>query len=71
MRYINYNIKGSFSSLLKERPTFVSGFTSLFRVHQRKSLRGYLNGNNVDDMRQDWWAVGNDLRNAMQSYGKR
>ena len=53
MRNINYNIKGSFSSLLKERPTFVSGFTSLFRVHQRKSLRGYLNGNNVDDMRQD------------------
>ena len=71
MSSINYNIKGSFSSLLKERPTFLSGFTSLFSLRRRTGLHEYLNGNNVDDMRQDWFAVGNDLRNAMQSYGKR
>jgi len=31
-------------------------------------MEDYLKGNDVDDMRSDWVAVGNDLRSAMSAY---
>lgn len=70
MSRLNYNIRGSFSLLLRERPTFITGMNSLFGVRRRASLHDYMNGNNVDDMRQDWIAVGKYIQKAMQAYGR-
>lgn len=70
MSRLNYNIRGSFSLLLRERPTFITGMNSLFGVRRRASLQDYMMGNNVDDMRQDWIAVGKDIQKSMQTYGR-
>lgn len=70
MSRLNYNIRGSFSLLLRERPTFITGMNSLFGVRRRASLHDYMKGNNVDDMRQDWIAVGKDIQKSMQAYGR-
>lgn len=70
MSRLNYNIRGSFSLLLRERPTFITGMNSLFGVRRRASLHDYMMGNNVDDMRQDWIAVGKDIQKSMQTYGR-
>ncbi len=70
MSRLNYNIRGSFSLLLRERPTFITGMNSLFGVRRRASLHDYMNGNNVDDMRQDWIAVGKYIQKSMQAYGR-
>lgn len=70
MSLLNYNIRGSFSLLLRERPTFITGMNSLFGVRRRASLHDYMKGNNVDDMRQDWIAVGKYIQKSMQAYGR-
>lgn len=70
MSRLNYNIRGSFSLLLRVRPTFITGMNSLFGVRRRASLHDYMMGNNVDDMRQDWIAVGKDIQKSMQTYGR-
>lgn len=70
MSRLNYNIRGSFSLLLRERPTFITGMNSLFGARRRASLHDYMMGNNVDDMRQDWIAVGKYIQKAMQAYGR-
>lgn len=70
MSRLNYNIRGSFSLLLRERPTFITGMNSLFGVRRRASLHDYMMGNNVDDMRQDWIAVGKYIQKSMQAYGR-
>ena len=70
MSRLNYNIRGSFSLLLRERPSFITGMNSLFGVRRRASLHDYMNGNNVDDMRQDWIAVGKYIQKSMQAYGR-
>lgn len=70
MSRLNYNIRGSFSLLLRERPTFITGMNSLFGVRCRASLHDYMMGNNVDDMRQDWIAVGKYIQKSMQAYGR-
>lgn len=70
MSRLNYNIRGSFSLLLRERPTFITGMNSLFGVRRRASLYDYMKGNNVDDMRQDWIAVGKYIQKSMQAYGR-
>lgn len=70
MSRLNYNIRGSFSLLLRERPTFITGMNSLFGVRRRASLHDYMKGNNVDDMRQDWIAVGKYIQKSMQTYGR-
>lgn len=70
MSRLNYNTRGSFSLLLRERPTFITGMNSLFGVRRRASLHDYMMGNNVDDMRQDWIAVGKYIQKSMQAYGR-
>lgn len=47
----------------------LNGFRSLGSLlDSRTVMEDYLKGNNVDDMRSDWVAVGNDLRSAMSAY---
>ena len=70
MSRLNYNIRGSFSLLLRERPTFITGMNSLFGVRRRASLHDYMKGNNVDDMRQYWIAVCKYIQKSMQAYGR-
>lgn len=45
---------------------FLFGFGSLGNVSGGYvSFRRYLRGNNLDDLRKDWNAIGKDIRNAM------
>ncbi len=52
------------------RPTFKTGLESLMNIKGRMRFEQYVFSNDTDDMRNDWIAVGNDIRRAMKLYGK-
>lgn len=61
--------------LFKEHPTFLGGFSSLLDVSA--SLSRNIKKNDTDNeadensLRSDWEAVGNDVYEAIDKYGKR
>lgn len=68
MRY--FSLLDKFLSRRSSRSeNLLRGFRSLGSLlDSRTVMEDYLKGNDVDDMRSDWIAVGNDLRSAMSAY---
>ncbi|GEM_PF-899851 len=68
MRY--FSLLDKFLSRRSSRSeNLLRGFRSLGSLlDSRTVMEDYLKGNDVDDMRSDWVAVGNDLRSAMSAY---
>lgn len=68
MRY--FSLLDRFLSRRSSRSeNLLRGFRSLGSLlDSRTVMEDYLKGNDVDDMRSDWVAVGNDLRSAMSAY---
>lgn len=53
------------------RPSFMGGLMSLFSFGiDSHRFDAYLNGNNGDDIAEDWKTVGNDLRSAMSEFSR-
>lgn len=66
-RFISLKSKydaGEVSSLMHKRPTFQSGIASLFTFNHTARFSDYLRGNDLEDLRNDWMSIGNDLRKA-------
>ena len=65
MRY--FSLLDKFLSRRSSRSeNLLRGFRSLGSLlDSRTVMEDYLKGNDVDDMRSDWVAVGNDLRSAI------
>lgn len=65
MRY--FSLLDRFLSRRSSRSeNLLRGFRSLGSLlDSRTVMEDYLKGNDVDDMRSDWVAVGNDLRSAI------
>lgn len=47
-----------------------SGVLSLSNIRGRMRFSRYIFGDNTNDMRNDWIAVGDDIRKALTCYGK-
>lgn len=57
--------------ILKNRPTFRTGVKSLFSFGSNANrFRQYIGGNDLNDISSDWQTVGNDMRMAMNQFGK-
>lgn len=57
--------------ILKNRPTFRTGVKSLFSFGSNANrFRQYIGGNDFNDISSDWQTVGNDIRMAMNQFGK-
>lgn len=67
-RISNKPTQMSTSSLLKERVSFRNGIVSLVNIKGSVRFRNYMQGNDMDDMRRDWKAVGRDIRKSMKLY---
>ena len=59
------------SALMRNLPSFQSGFSSIFDINRNDLLSDYMKGNNIDDMKNDWKTIGNDLRTSMINFSKR
>lgn len=68
-KYI-FSLKSISTRLSNNRPSFWTGLDSLANIGGRMRFNQYVFGNDMDDMRNDWIAVGNDIRKAMSQYGK-
>lgn len=70
--YINKrSILSGFSMQIAEnRPSRRSGVMSLANIKGYMRFGHYVFGDNVEDMRNDWKTIGNDIRKAMNCYGK-
>ena len=70
--YINKrSILSGFSMQIAEnQPSRRSGVMSLANIKGHMRFGHYVFGDNVEDMRNDWKTIGNDIRKAMNCYGK-
>ena len=59
------------SALMRNLPSFQSGFSSIFGINRKDLLSDYMKGNNIDDIKNDWKTIGNDLRRSMINFSKR
>ncbi len=59
------------SALMRNLPSFQSGFSSIFDINRKDLLSDYMKGNNIDDVKNDWKAIGNDIRLSMINFCKR
>ena len=59
------------SALMRNLPSFQSGFSSIFDINRKDLLSDYMRGNNIDDMKDDWRTIGNDIRTSMIKFSKR
>ena len=59
------------SALMRNLPSFQSGFSSIFDINRKGLLSDYMKGNNIDDIKNDWKTIGNDLRRSMINFSKR
>ena len=59
------------SALMRNLPSFQSGFSSIFDINRKDLLSDYMKGNNIDDMKDDWKTIGNDIRLSMINFSKR
>lgn len=66
----NCNLNGLSKQIVKERPCMRSGVLSLSNIRGRMRFGRYIFGDNTNDMRNDWIAVGDDIRKALTCYGK-
>lgn len=67
---INVEIKYISPEIAKHRPSFLSGFLSFLDYKPQNKFNGYLFSNDAEDTSRDWQAVGNDIKIAMDQYGK-
>ena len=59
------------SALMRKLPSFQSGFSSIFDINRKDLLSDYMRGNNIDDIKNDWKTIGNDIRTSMIKFSKR
>jgi len=59
------------SALMRNLPSFQSGFSSIFDINRKGLLSDYMKGNNIDDIKNDWKTIGNDIRRSMINFSKR
>src|SRR5574344_2738852 len=50
------------SALMRNLPSFQSGFSSIFDINRKDILSDYMKGNIIEDLHHDWKTIGNDLR---------
>ena len=59
------------SALMRNLPSFQSGFSSVFDINRKDLLSDYMKGNDINDIKNDWETIGNDLRLSMINFSKR
>lgn len=68
--YRKITLSGVSAQIENYRPTKKSGVVSLANIKGRMRFGRYVFRSNVEDMRNDWRTIGNDIRKAMSCYGK-
>lgn len=56
------------TSLRHSLPNFRTGVESISIIKSSDPFRRYMRGNDLSDLREDWRAIGYDLRKAMRKY---
>lgn len=64
------NLGGISKQISNERPDMRSGIMSLANFKHGMRFSSYIFGSNATDMRNDWIAVGNDIRKAINCHGR-
>jgi hypothetical protein len=67
---INNFMKGISPKIATNRPTLRSGILSLANIKGKVQFGHYIFDNDVEDMRNDWYTIGNDLKKALRCYAK-
>ena len=64
-------MKRTTNVILRNKPSFRTGVKSLFSFGTNANrFRQYIGGNDFSDISSDWQTVGNDMRMAMNQFGK-
>lgn len=50
---------------------FKTGLESMTILRLDNPFKKYMRSNDITDMREDWMAIGGDLKRAMREYSKR
>ena len=64
----NMTLSGVSIQIAKNRPDWKSGVVSLTNIKGRIRFGRYVFGSDVNEMRNDWMAIGNDIRKSMNLY---
>ena len=66
----NRTLEGVSIQIEKNRPDLKSGVVSLTNIKGHMRFSRYVFGSNMKDMRGDWIAIGNDIKKAINFYGR-
>ena len=66
-----YTTKSSTAGLRHCLPNFKTGLESMTILRLDNPFKKYMRSNDITDMREDWMAIGGDLKRAMREYSKR
>ena len=55
---------------MRKLPFFQSGLFSIFNVNRKNLWYDYMKGTNIDNIKNDWKTVGDDIRKSMLDFCK-
>ncbi|MBE6262442.1 MAG: hypothetical protein E7104_00505 [Prevotella sp.] len=70
MSILRFHTRKVSTRISNDRPTLKTGLESLANIKGRMRFNQYVFSNDIDDLRNDWITIGNDIRKAMSLYGK-